>query len=511
MNKIKRLLSSNQLPPPRLTAQLHLPNDVVVVHPRSTNGPANPDDAAFSQDDTLLSGHAVIIAQPYLTLYTIRVGLVVVFRYQLPEDTQTHETVIFERYKSFDQEEIQYTSVSRQSAQKHLIHRKVDFDILVPASLPTYEHSPYGIILAQVRLEIDFGYAGTSGGLLSKEALDYIRANPPVQLQDEEEKAPTVLGRAMILDLWQGNGKVTFPDRKSSWMLRNRVQQSWVKTIAVIANPNPTGGINPLRISKSGFAPGLGEWRLFMLSDAISHSAPGLIIHAIHIHVNQTFSLISPDEYQFSTSGYDELASETRCPTEKLVVFMDGKVPAKGVKRRTASALWVGSTSEGDMVKEDAEMFIWQQDKLRLPDETKLRPTSLSGTSTPLRAQHEITVKTFFSVQGETLRGERMDDKNDEGDVRMLVMAVPAVLASCCCIEQRVKLPSYSEDPSALEESAPMCACCKSTEEFPTPTFPREFLVSTRRVEEETTMRNGSTGPNTANKSRAATSGPSYS
>lgn len=58
---------------------------------------------------------------------------------------------------------------------------------------------------------------------------------------------------------------------------------------------------------------------------------------------------------------------------------MDGKVPAKGVKRRTASPLWVGSTSEGDMVKEDAEMFIWQQDKLRLPDETKLRPTSLPG------------------------------------------------------------------------------------------------------------------------------------
>lgn len=55
-----------------------------------------------------------------------------------------------------------------------------------------------------------------------------------------------------------------------------------------------------------------------------------------------------------------------------------------------------------------------------------------------------------------------------------------------------------------------MCACCKSTEEFPTPTFPREFLVSARRIEEETTMRNGSTGPNTANKSRAATSGPSY-
>lgn len=55
--------------------------------------------------------------------------------------------------------------------------------------------------------------------------------------------------------------------------------------------------------------------------------------------------------------------------------------------------------------------------------------------------QHEITVKTFFSVQGETLRGERMDDKNDEGDVRMLVMAVPAVLASVSlCLDDQTAL-----------------------------------------------------------------------
>lgn len=57
-----------------------------------------------------------------------------------------------------------------------------------------------------------------------------------------------------------------------------------------------------------------------------------------------------------------------------------------------------------------------------------------------------------------------MEDRNHEGDIRMLVMAVPVVVASvsrdvyfwtlcqvapltislrqCCCIEQRVKLPS---------------------------------------------------------------------
>lgn len=86
-----------------------------------------------------------------------------------------------------------------------------------------------------------------------------------------------------------------------------------------------------------------------------------------------------PDEYQFSTSGYDALVPETRCPTEKLAVHIDGKVPSKGVKQRTAAPLWAGRRRDESTVKNDEEIFVWQQDKLRLPDETKLRPTSLPG------------------------------------------------------------------------------------------------------------------------------------
>jgi hypothetical protein len=64
----------------------------------------------------------------------------------------------------------------------------IEFDILVPASLPTYEHSKYGIVLAQIRLDVDFGYATTPAGLISTETLDYIRSNPPVQMKDEPER-----------------------------------------------------------------------------------------------------------------------------------------------------------------------------------------------------------------------------------------------------------------------------------------------------------------------------------
>jgi hypothetical protein len=51
-------------------------------------------------------------------------------------------------------------------------------------------------------------------------------------------------------------------------------------------------------------------------------------------------------------------------------------------------------------------------------------------TSTPLRVEHEISIKIFFSVQGETRQGERMKDPQKQGEVRMLVVAVPVVIAS---------------------------------------------------------------------------------
>jgi hypothetical protein len=144
---------------------------------------------------------------------------VVVCRSKAVADPDTKETIIFERYKSFDLEEIEYTSLISPSTPNHLISRKIDFDILVPASLPTYEHSPYGIVLAQVRLAVDFGYAVTPSGLISAETVEYVKANPPVAIKEEKESPPMVLGRPMILDRWQGGGKVVFPDRESASFL----------------------------------------------------------------------------------------------------------------------------------------------------------------------------------------------------------------------------------------------------------------------------------------------------
>lgn len=206
MKKFKRYFHKDRLPQPRLTTRIRLQNDLVVVHPRTAPLPSDSaDESSVSglgvPDDTLLFGHANIIAEPYITIHSVRVGLVVVYRYKPSADDKPRETIIFEQYKSFSPDEISITVKD----SSRLIHRRVNFDILVPASLPTYEHSAHGILLPQVRVDVEFGYSS-----LSKEAIDSIVANPPAAIEEKEEAA-FILGRRMITDRWQGGGTVYVP------------------------------------------------------------------------------------------------------------------------------------------------------------------------------------------------------------------------------------------------------------------------------------------------------------
>lgn len=57
-------------------------------------------------------------------------------------------------------------------------------------------------------------------------------------------------------------------DSSLDTVLERRVQ-TWVKNMAVIANPNPTTGTHALRVHKTGIAPGIGEWHVYLLSDSV--------------------------------------------------------------------------------------------------------------------------------------------------------------------------------------------------------------------------------------------------
>ncbi|KAJ9092941.1 hypothetical protein QFC19_008539 [Naganishia cerealis] len=425
MNKLKRYFGRDRLPLPRLNTRIRLQNDLVVVHPRSTPLPMDPVDESTSgtelgvPDDTLLFGHATITAEPYINIYSVRVGLVVVYRYKLSADDKPCESIIFEQYKSFSQDEIQLTV--KESSR--LIHRRVNFDILVPASLPTYEHSVHGIILPQVRVMVEFGYNS-----LSRETIDLIAANPPLAM-DEKEEPSLILGRTMITDRWQGGGTVYVPKRSYTinttcndsdssieTVLERRVQ-TWVKNMAVIANSNPTAGIHSLRVHKTGVAPGIGEWHVYLLSDSFSVGgyvvprleltslAPGSTIYAIHLQLHQIFHITPPEEYRFNPNGQEQFnPSEKRCPPEKIPIFQDGMIPGERKPRKGTQALWHGPKKAE--IKDSVGAFVWQQEKLRIPDESKTRPSTVVGTSTLMRVQHELSLRIFFSIEGETIGGQ---------------------------------------------------------------------------------------------------------
>ncbi|KAJ9116306.1 hypothetical protein QFC22_004746 [Naganishia vaughanmartiniae] len=505
MNKFKRYFGKDRLPLPRPSTRIRLQNDLVVVHPRSTPLPLDSLDDPSSNvelsepDDTLLFGHATITAEPYIDIHSVRVGLVVVYRYKQPTDERLCESIIFEQYKSFSPDEIQLTTneTSRQ------IHRRVNFDILVPASLPTYEHSAHGIILPQVRVMVEYGYSP-----LSKDTIESITANPPSAIEEKEETS-VILGRKMITDIWQGGGTVYVP--KKSYAITTitndsdtsidtaseRRVQTWVKNMAVIANSNPTAGTHSLRVHKTGLAPGIGEWHVYLFSDSFSVGgyviprleltslAPGSTIYAIHLQLHQTFHITPPEEYRFNPSGQEQYnPSETRCTPEKIPIFQDGTIPMERKPRKGTRALWTGP-KKGEM-KDSVGAFVWQQQKLRIPDESKTRPSTVVGTSTLMRVQHDVSLRIFFSIDGETIGGQPIRDRDQAGEMRMLVLSIPCFLASCCCISERIILPEYSEKKTNGSEppGVPMCACCYKTEDFPEPVISPEYMGRKARKEE---------------------------
>lgn len=218
LHKLRRYFTKDP-PPPRLTTRIRLQNDLVVVHPRPAPDPHDDTTSAAGlgagvPDDTLLFGHASIAADPAINILAVRVGLVVVYRYKLaPTDEKARECIIFEQNRSFERDEIVVTSTSttKDAPSAPLIHRRVNFDILVPASLPTYEHSAHGIILPQVRVTVEYAYSPSS-----RDAIEEASPGTAVAAAEETEEGSLILGRRMITDRWQGGGTVYVPRSESS-------------------------------------------------------------------------------------------------------------------------------------------------------------------------------------------------------------------------------------------------------------------------------------------------------
>lgn len=54
----------------------------------------------------------------------------------------------------------------------------------------------------------------------------------------------------------------------------------------------------------------------------------------------------------------------------------------------------------------------------------------ISRTETPVKVSHEFVLQVFFSVDGEDLAGNQLNDGDASGVMRMLVLPVPVMMPS---------------------------------------------------------------------------------
>lgn len=193
-----------------LTTEIHLQNDLVVVHPRAAS---TANDVVFSDhDDTLLSGSVIIVSESNILIWNIRIALVVLCKYRRPDEETWQEGIIYEQSRVFnhlDREAIISTSADRQ-----YIHRHIDFALMVPGSIATHEYLRHGMILPQIRVSVEF-----SQNTWSTTALAALPTLPPVYVNERDGATP-IAGRQMRTESYSGGAvKVPPPGKQFSFAM----------------------------------------------------------------------------------------------------------------------------------------------------------------------------------------------------------------------------------------------------------------------------------------------------
>lgn len=91
---------------------------------------------------------------------------------------------------------------------------------------------------------------------------------------------------------------------------------------------------------------------------------------------------------------------------------------------------------------------------VRVPDDDHVRPTTLDGTATRIRAHHRLVFELKYRTPGS--RREMH-----------LEMSADLVVASCCCLSESVHLPTYArlaaEEDRKVKPFHMRCLCAAST------------------------------------------------
>jgi hypothetical protein len=177
---------------PLVTTSVTLQNDLWVIHP-----PADRDaePSASLGDDTMLSGVADFVTDANVILWNVRVALVMEYSCRVPDTNRWKQTIIYEQGQTFEPQ-VDAVQVFASEGGKH-ITRRIEFGILLPRNLATYDHLPHAKIIPQVRVTVEFSKNTWSSAALAK-----LPRSPPVYVDGEEGKL--IAGRRFNSESWRG-------------------------------------------------------------------------------------------------------------------------------------------------------------------------------------------------------------------------------------------------------------------------------------------------------------------
>lgn len=221
---------------PVLTTSVALQNDLWVIHPPADGDAALPTSMG---EDTMVRGVASFVSEPNALLWDVRIALVVQYSYRLPGTSRWEQAIVYEQGQTFkhDDPEDPVQVFSMNDGKE--IKRQIEFGMLLPRSLATYEHLPNAKIIPQIRVTAEF-----SKNTWSAAALAALPRSPPVYVDSEESKE--IAGRRFISESWRG-GSVLI-DREGE--LGKRIATG---TIANLFVNRRTGKVSRFDIAASTF------------------------------------------------------------------------------------------------------------------------------------------------------------------------------------------------------------------------------------------------------------------
>lgn len=195
---------------PVLATSVTLQNDLWVIHPPTDS------DAELSTnigEDTMVRGVASFVSEPNALLWEVRIALVVQYSYRFPGTDRWEQAIVHEQGQTFKHDDpgdpVQVFSMNGGKQ----IKRQVEFGMLLPRSLATYDHLPNAKIIPQIRVTAEF-----SKNTWSAAALAALPRPPPMYVDSEEIR--TIAGRRFISESWRG-GSVLI-DREGELIIANR-------------------------------------------------------------------------------------------------------------------------------------------------------------------------------------------------------------------------------------------------------------------------------------------------